>query len=258
MTEDHVFHQQDALDAGPMPVGASELSPSPVAASAYARLASIVLSGQPLGAVLAQVAVLARDLVPDIDEVSVTLIDHGRARSIAFSGPLAAALDERQYTDGYGPCMDAAVSGQTIEVKDTSADTLYPEFAATAARSGVRHSLSIGLQVVVQGTTGALNLYGKGDPLGAGARDAAAGFAAYAAVAVANAAVYAGALDEADQLRAAMASRASIEQAKGIIIATRRCTPDEAFDLLRDTSNRHNRKLRDIAQALVDDYSRAP
>src|SRR5690349_14629044 len=39
-------------------------------------------------------------------------------------------------------------------------------------------------------------------------------------------------VDEVDGLRAAMANRAAIEQAKGLIIAARGCTPDEAFELL--------------------------
>jgi GAF domain-containing protein len=226
------------------------------AAPAYAELAKIVLDGQPLGAVLARVAQLAADLVPGIEEVSVTLIERGRARSVAFSGERAAVLDERQYEDGYGPCMDAAVSGQTIAIEDTTGDTLYPGFSRAAARAGIRHTLSMCLAIAAKDTTGALNMYGADQPLDQSSRDVAAGFASYAAVAVGNAAVYAGALDEVEQLRTAMASRASIEQAKGIIMATRRCTADEAFDLLRDTSSRANRKLRDIAQALVEDNSR--
>jgi GAF domain-containing protein len=257
MTEDHMSSHQDGRGQASQPEGEAVPTLSPVATSApaYAQLAQIVLGSQPLGAVLAQVAVLSRDLVPGVDEVSVTLIDRDRARSVAFSGQLAAALDERQYKDGYGPCMDAAVSGQIIAVEDTSTDTLYPEFAAAAARAGVRNSLSIGLSAVARGTVGALNLYCKGKALEQDARDAAAGFASYAAVALSNAAVHAGAVEEIEQMRTAMQSRATIEQAKGIIIATRRCSPDEAFDLLRDTSSRHNRKLRDIAQALVNDYN---
>jgi GAF domain-containing protein len=227
----------------------------PSSTRAYAELARIVLGGQPLGAVLSRVADLAADLVPGIDEVSVTLIDRGRARSVAFSGRLAVILDERQYEDGFGPCMDAAVTGEIIAVEDTATDAHYPQFGAAAARAGVRHSLSIGLTAMMQGTTGALNLYGMEDPLDASSRDVASGFASYAAVAVSNAAVYAGALDEVEQMRAAMASRATIEQAKGIVMATRRCTAEQAFDFLRETSSRSNRKLRDIAQVLVEEVT---
>jgi AmiR/NasT family two-component response regulator len=54
-----------------------------------------------------------------------------------------------------------------------------------------------------------------------------------------------------------MASRAVIEQAKGIIMASRQCTAAQAFDILRDTSSRHNVKLREIAQRLVDSTTTA-
>jgi AmiR/NasT family two-component response regulator len=50
-----------------------------------------------------------------------------------------------------------------------------------------------------------------------------------------------------------MISRAGIEQAKGIIMRDRRCTADEAFLLLRNLSAVTNRKLRDVAQALIED-----
>ena len=63
---------------------------------------------------------------------------------------------------------------------------------------------------------------------------------------------------ENEELRAALESRATIEQAKGIVMATMHCTPDEAFDLLRQQSQHENRKLRDIARDLVIGTSRTP
>jgi AmiR/NasT family two-component response regulator len=52
-----------------------------------------------------------------------------------------------------------------------------------------------------------------------------------------------------------MRSRATIEQAKGILMARTRCGPDAAFDLLVRASQRENRKLRDIAGDLVARYA---
>jgi AmiR/NasT family two-component response regulator len=76
-------------------------------------------------------------------------------------------------------------------------------------------------------------------------------FANYAGVAIANAHLYTATATQARQLEEAMASRAVIEQAKGLIMAQRRCTPDEAFQTLSRASQRSNRKLRDIATAIV-------
>jgi AmiR/NasT family two-component response regulator len=52
-------------------------------------------------------------------------------------------------------------------------------------------------------------------------------------------------------MQAAMDSRAVIEQAKGIVMAERRCTAEEAFGMLVKVSQDSNRKLRDVAAALV-------
>ena len=64
------------------------------------------------------------------------------------------------------------------------------------------------------------------------------------------AALYAGAVEEVSQLQEAMSSRAVIEQAKGIIMAERRCDPDEAFSVLVRASQDSNRKVRDVAADL--------
>ena len=52
-------------------------------------------------------------------------------------------------------------------------------------------------------------------------------------------------------MRLAMDSRAVIEQAKGVLMAQRHIDADQAFDVLRDASQRYNRKLRDIAAGIV-------
>lgn len=56
---------------------------------------------------------------------------------------------------------------------------------------------------------------------------------------------------EVAQLRAAMASRAAIEQAKGILMLLTGCTDEVAFDLLSHISGHTHRKLRDVAQAIT-------
>ncbi|MGY1884688.1 ANTAR domain-containing protein [Blastococcus sp. SYSU DS0753] len=56
---------------------------------------------------------------------------------------------------------------------------------------------------------------------------------------------------EVQQLRAAMASRAVIEQAKGILMVLTGCTEQVAFDLLSHISSHTHRKVRDVAQAIT-------
>jgi AmiR/NasT family two-component response regulator len=52
-------------------------------------------------------------------------------------------------------------------------------------------------------------------------------------------------------LRIAMASRATIEQAKGLVMGAMHCTPDAAFDVLVAQSQHQNRKLYEIAAEMV-------
>jgi GAF domain-containing protein len=221
-------------------------------AHAFAELSKIMLGAQPLTATLERVAALAADVVPGADQVSVTLMENDKPRTVAFTGPLASVLDERQYAAGFGPCMDAAITGTTIAIDDTSTDDLYPDFSRLAADHGVHHVLSVGMPIP-QRTIGALNVYGRG-PATFDDEEVrlAATFAGYAAVSLANAALYNSTAELAAQMQQAMASRAVIEQAKGILVRDNRCSPDEAFAMLVRASSVSNRKLRDIAHSLVE------
>jgi ANTAR domain len=57
---------------------------------------------------------------------------------------------------------------------------------------------------------------------------------------------------EVEQLRAAMASRAVIEQAKGILMLLTSCRDQTAFDLLGHISSHTHRKVRDVARAITE------
>jgi GAF domain-containing protein len=219
--------------------------------AAFAELGHIKLDEANLDQVLSRVADLARRTLPGASEVSVTLIRGSDAHTAAYTGPLALTLDEWQYDHGSGPCLDAAAAAATMSVPNMTKETRWRDWANQAADAGAGSSLSIGLPVQEE-VTGALNVYSV-DPeaFDDDAVALAQTFAGYAAVALANAHIYDTTATLAQQLRAAMESRAIIEQAKGIIMGQRRCTAEEAFTLLRKVSQDSNRKLRDVATALV-------
>jgi hypothetical protein len=56
---------------------------------------------------------------------------------------------------------------------------------------------------------------------------------------------------EVEQLRTAMASRAAIEQAKGVLMLLMGCGDQVAFDLLAHISSHTHRKVRDVATAII-------
>jgi len=59
---------------------------------------------------------------------------------------------------------------------------------------------------------------------------------------------------EYQSLQGAFGRRATIEQAKGILMATHSITADKAFELLRSYSQTHGRKLVDVADAIVESH----
>jgi GAF domain-containing protein len=115
----------------------------------------------------------------------------------------------------------------------------------------VENVLSVALPIL-DDLDGALNIYGREpDAFDGDAVLAARTFAEQAAVTLANAHLYHRTVSLAQQMRTAMEHRAIIEQAKGIIMAERRCTADEAFAVLTKISQDSNRKLRHIAAVVV-------
>lgn len=61
-----------------------------------------------------------------------------------------------------------------------------------------------------------------------------------------------------EQLRQALTTRATIDQAIGILMAQRQCDAEQAFALLRQASNRANTRLRDVAARVVASVGREP
>ena len=59
-------------------------------------------------------------------------------------------------------------------------------------------------------------------------------------------------LDENRQLREALESRIRIEQAKGILAERWKVAPDEAFRTLRRHARTTQRRLADVAHAIID------
>jgi GAF domain-containing protein len=214
------------------------------------ELAAIRIADQPVAAILQRAAELAHGLLPAAACSSVAVIDDRRRCTFAVSGPLAAVLDERQYPPAYGPATAVFVTGAPVEIPDTAVDDRFTDFSPQAARHGVRWTFSLPVPLGT-GARASVTSYGAGDPLDDADRRLLAGFTMQVAATLANSVSYAAAAERADQLQEAMASRATIEQAKGIIMDRRGCTPDDAFAVLREASTRSNRKLRDIARVVV-------
>jgi len=156
-----------------------------------------------------------------------------------------------QYKQGQGPCLTAAAHNATVHIPDMAAESRWPHWTGEAVAAGAYSSLSIGLSMH-EDVTGALNVYAnRRSAFSDEAVLLAQNFAGFAAVAMSNAHLYEKQVTLAQHMLTAMQNRAVIEQAKGIITAERRCTADEAFAILTRISQNSNRKVRDVAAALV-------
>ncbi|MEH0982383.1 GAF and ANTAR domain-containing protein [Micromonospora sp. CPCC 205556] len=224
---------------------------------AFAELGRIKLGEVGLDDVLQRVAELTKRVLPTPVEASVTLVRGGTAHTAAFTDDLARDMDERQYAQGRGPCLDASTSGDVLSVPDLDTEERWPDWAERGRKAGLASSVSIGLPIQ-DAVVGALNVYARiPHAFDDDTVEVLQTFAAYAAVALANAQLYDSTATLARQMQEAMANRAVIEQAKGIIMGERRCTPAQAFAILAKVSQDSNRKVRDVAQALVDRAARA-
>jgi GAF domain-containing protein len=220
-------------------------------ADAFADLGRINFSETDVATALAKVADLAKRTISGADEVSITLVGAGGARTAAYTGERAATVDEWQYRQGHGPCLAAAAANITVTVPDVAGESRWPDWADWAIVAGVHSSMSIGLPVH-QSVSGAFNVYAtKPHAFDEDAVILAQTFGGYAAMAMAHAQMSDGTVAPAGQASAAMDRRAVIEQAKGIIMAQRRCTADEAFAVLAKVSEYSGRALGDVAAVLV-------
>lgn len=225
--------------------------PSPGSEAAFVELGKILHGEAPLNDVLLRVAEAARQIIPEVTDVSITTIENDQPRTVVFTGPVAIYLDERQYEKGFGPCMDAAVSGNTVLVDSADPRSDYADFAAVAREQSITYTLSTGMPVP-QRVVGGLNLYSRSELAPSEQSIATAEtFAAYAGVAVANAVLFHNTVNLTQHLRAAMHSRAVIEQAKGVLMARQRCSADDAFAILTRLSQNRNVKLRTVAEQIV-------
>jgi GAF domain-containing protein len=222
------------------------------ATAALEQLGRLTLHEHSMQSLLQAVTDLAKLVMPGDTEASVTLLVDEKPSTAVFTGPLALDLDERQYTRGYGPCLNAASTGELTEIADTEAETRWPDYVQLAVERGCGSSLSVPLAVGDR-VSAALNIYARvPHAFDDQSRAIATRFAPYAAVALASMNAYQDARDMADNLEAALRSRAVIDQAKGILMERYKLTADQAFQLLAQASMKTNRKLRVVAENLVE------
>ncbi|HEX4721611.1 MAG TPA: GAF and ANTAR domain-containing protein [Pseudonocardiaceae bacterium] len=223
----------------------------------FGELTRVLLNAITVADVLDRITTVALDLVPAADLASITLrAADGSYHTPVLTDPLAEELDQIQYDTGEGPCVEAARDpGPASSVcEDLSTALEWPRFGPAAAALGMRSVLAVALLPDARPPqlTGALNLYSRErNGLTPADRDIALLLATHGSLALATTQALTRAELHAAQLLAAVESRDIIGQAKGILMHRRGLTADQAFELLRHTSQGMNVKLADLARTLA-------
>jgi len=217
------------------------------------RFAVALTSGYGIGDVL-------HNLTEEMAEVlhltgaGVTLVHDGQQRFVTAAVEAIASLERVQENWQKGPCIDAVASAGPVAVSDIAADDAHerwPEYVIAAKTTGIQ--AVAGIPMLAEGEAiGAVNLY-DGQPRDWSGEDrrVAAIFASIATGYLAHASVALQEQRTSEQLQQALNTRLIIEQAKGVLAATREITVDDAFEVLRAYARDHQARIHDVCRAVV-------
>jgi len=219
--------------------------------SGLVRLAGVLGGADDLHGLLVQAAEVVADAIHDHAAASITVGSPLDPVAIGTTRlGLAQRIDGAQVVAGEGPAVSAYGTGGTVVSEDLRFDERWPVLARHVP-GGAGAAVAVPLVGDNTEVSGVLVVY---LPAGRAAGDAervTGLFAATVAALVIEFEAKAELSTLAAELRQAMESRAVIEQAKGIVMAHRRCTDEEAFAHLVRLSSSTHVKLREVARDIV-------
>lgn len=220
--------------------------------------ASVGVSAESASAVrrMAQLSERARDCTPACCATTVTLrLADGGSRSTG-THPDVDALVGFETETGDGPDIDALASSASVWSDDLVTDTRWPRFRYHALGMGLRTFRA--LPVRRNGMTAVVGLCGfRAGALPASAEPPVQALAEAFLDGLVRDHGLASVTVEVDQLKTALATRALVDRATGMVMRALDCDADQAFAMLRSISQRTNRKLNEIAQDIVETDSQA-
>ncbi|MEV6873369.1 GAF and ANTAR domain-containing protein [Amycolatopsis sp. NPDC051128] len=214
---------------------------------------------------LARMASRVVTLLPGAYAASVTLFEGGVPATVAATEEGVRTLDKVQYSLGDGPCIEATRTETVVRTDIGQARRRWPALAEAVAEAGVETMISCPLFVRADNAavqeaaddhhlSGALNVWSRQPGAFEPAHAALiALFTTAMSGVILTAARWGRAQAEAGQLLVALRTRDTIATAKGIVMARRNLTVDEAFCWLTEVSQHTNCKIREIARVIVAD-----
>ncbi|MFE9875907.1 ANTAR domain-containing response regulator [Streptomyces sp. NPDC005784] len=200
---------------------------------------------------LSELAEQATRCVTDCCGASSLVSEGGTERPAAVTHPDLAGLVSVQLRSGDGPIPAALERGEPVDSADLLVEERWPGYRAMALDAGVRSSVTIPFRR--SGLTVTLSLYSfRPGTLEGAPHGAARALGDQTATCLVRDRSYRAALTELDQLGAALRSRPVVDQACGMLMHVLGCDADRAFAVLRRISQGTNRRLSDVAAAVVD------
>jgi GAF domain-containing protein len=204
-----------------------------------------------------QRVVEATRTVVGVDGTGLTLAhEDGQPRWVAVSDAAMELLEQIQHDFGEGPCLAAFAEDRVVAVEDLGSERVWDRVAAVVGQLQVRGVLSVPVRLADH-PVGTLDVYANQPRAWSPGEVQALGELAVVTAELVSTGVELAVRDaEVTQLRQALASRVWIEQAKGVLAATRGVGPDAAFQQLRRQARASSRKLADLAQEVVQEAQR--
>jgi hypothetical protein len=110
---------------------------------------------------LVRIAKLTTERVAGATYASVTALWGKDWTTVAVSDDLIRSVDEAQYADEAGPCLEALDKGSPVGVPDIDTTVQWPGFHEAAPRMGLHASVSVPLFAGPGDVVAVLNVYGR-------------------------------------------------------------------------------------------------
>ena len=186
---------------------------------------------------------------------TVSTLIYGDPFTVATTDRDAWEADQVEFDLGDGPCFEVLVKDATFGGIDLRTERRWPAWSAVAEMLGFGSACAVGAELE-SGPKIVLNAYAATDALlDDDAVDRTQQFVDELAFTMPIALRLAQQSTEVAQLQQALATRSTIDQALGVLMAQNRCTRDEAFAIIRRASQNRNVKLRDVAAALIQRFT---
>ncbi len=222
--------------------------PSVDAPGVFTSLADIARGASTPKDLYAAICVAATLTIPGCDHASLMIRHNGAFSTAAVSDAIARQIDKLELAFGSGPCLDAIEEGTTQIETNLTSDSRWPDLTSRVlADTPVRGALSVPLPVD-RARTGALNLFSD-TPHALDERSIEQALVLGAFATVATTAVEQ--VEDAASLRRGLATSREIGKAVGMLMVLNDVSDDDAFGVLRRTSQVTNVKLADVAADVV-------